>query len=460
VINFGLDRHLKENRRYYIFVCFLAVLIFGVYPEIILGTKTFAFRDFGLFGYAMAHYHRGSCLTGSLPFWNPYNNCGIPFLAQWNTITLYPFSVFYLLFPIPWSLNVFCLSHMLLGGLGMYRLAERWTQTEFGAFTAGVAYASNGLILSAVMWPNNMASLGWAPWVVLTFEDAVRHSGRRRILIAAGIAGIQMLAGAPEIASFTWIISSAVSCVLPWRQRRQIIVLMGRVAIIICLTLALSAIQLIPFLDLLMHSDRNTSFSAKEWTVPLWGILNFFVPLFRVSTDADVTFIANQSWVSSFYCGIAVTVLALLAAVSCKESRAVVLSGIAVLGLFLSFGDKAGVFSIFQVVCPLINLMRFPVKFVVLVVFCIPLLAAYGVKELSSGAPRSENLLGACACALFFMIQAILLAKSQPVTSEDFSLTMSSGVSRGLFLLTMLGILWACRKVRRKLIVWALHVAS
>jgi hypothetical protein len=53
------------------------------------------------------------------------NDCGLPFLAQWNTMTLYPLSLFYLLLPLSWSLGVFCLGHLFLGGMGMYFLSHR-----------------------------------------------------------------------------------------------------------------------------------------------------------------------------------------------------------------------------------------------------------------------------------------------------------------------------------------------
>ena len=55
---------------------------------------------------------RESFWRGEMPLWNPYNNCGLPFLAQWNTLALYPGSLFYLLLPLSWALGVFCLLHL------------------------------------------------------------------------------------------------------------------------------------------------------------------------------------------------------------------------------------------------------------------------------------------------------------------------------------------------------------
>src|SRR5207253_8580621 len=64
----------------------------------------------------LAFHHRESFWRGEVPLWNPLNDCGVPFLAQWNTIVLYPGSLFYLLLPLSWSLGVFCLAHLLVAG--------------------------------------------------------------------------------------------------------------------------------------------------------------------------------------------------------------------------------------------------------------------------------------------------------------------------------------------------------
>src|SRR5215813_8585045 len=64
----------------------LALAIFAAFPQVLLGIQTFVVRDFGFFAYPLAHFQRECFWRGELPLWNPYNNCGVPFLAQWNTM--------------------------------------------------------------------------------------------------------------------------------------------------------------------------------------------------------------------------------------------------------------------------------------------------------------------------------------------------------------------------------------
>src|ERR1041385_641806 len=133
------------------FAFVVAICIFVSYPEVVLGSHTFVFRDFGYFGYPVAFYHRQSFWRGEIPLWNPLNLFGLPFLAQWNTLVLYPGSLFYLLFPLTWSLAMFGLGHQFLAGLSMYLLSHRWTGNRLAASVAGMAFAFNGLTLNCLM---------------------------------------------------------------------------------------------------------------------------------------------------------------------------------------------------------------------------------------------------------------------------------------------------------------------
>ncbi len=188
------------------FFALLALCLFAAFPEVVLGSHTFYYRDFGHFAYPLAHYHRDCFWRGEIPLWNPYNSCGLPHLAQWNTMCLYPGALIYLLGPMPWALGLFSLAHLMLAGAGAYQLAHHWTGNRFAASIAGLAFAFNGFTLHAVMWPNNVAALAWAPWLWLLVGRACKEGGRT-ILLAALVGAMQMLAGAPEVILFTWAIA-------------------------------------------------------------------------------------------------------------------------------------------------------------------------------------------------------------------------------------------------------------
>ena len=256
----------------------LALLIFAAFPQVLLGLQTFVVRDYGFFAYPLAHFQQECFRRGELPLWDPYNNCGVPFLAQWNTMPLYPPSLIYLLLPLQWSLSFFCLLHLWFAGFGMYFLARRWTGNSFAATFAGVAFAFNGLTLNLLMWPSHIATLSWMPWVVLAVELAWREGGRK-IILAAFAGALQMLAGGPEIIFLTWILLLALwiqQLVKGESSRRA---MLWRFPLVVALVIVLAAAQLLPFLDLATHSQRSAGYADTRWSMPGWGWVNFLVPM-------------------------------------------------------------------------------------------------------------------------------------------------------------------------------------
>src|SRR3989442_475396 len=98
--------HSAEFFTFRRFAMGLAVLVMAGFIEVVFGWRSFFTRDFANFGYPLAYHVQQSYCAGEIPLWNPYNMAGLPFLAQWNTLALYPPSLIYILLPLPWSLNL------------------------------------------------------------------------------------------------------------------------------------------------------------------------------------------------------------------------------------------------------------------------------------------------------------------------------------------------------------------
>ena len=420
------------------FAAFLLLAFVLAFPGIWMGTETFFRSDYGVMAYPSAHYLRESLRAGELPLWNPLSNCGAPFLAQWGTMCLYPGSLFFVSLPMPWALGVFCLLHLWLGGLGARALAERWTGSRFAAAVAGTAFALNGASLACITWPNYCVALGWLPWIILLTEQAWREGGRK--LVLAALAGtMQMLTGVPELVVMTWGLLG-VMLIAEWVQSPKSKVqspsaheatephqapttsvslaptrgdgrgegagpaqpiapespnpsplitnhfsLLIRFAAVIALIAALSAAQLLPFFDLLAHSQRDAAYRDARWPMPPWGWANFLVPLFRYGQTPQGFWIQQgQEFLSSYYLGLAPLALALLAVWKLRERRVWLLAGATAFVLIMALGDAGFLYTALKNVLPGGGIARFPVKFVLLAAFTVPMLAAFGVAWLQS----------------------------------------------------------------------------
>lgn len=455
------------------FAVVLAALIFVCFPAVVAGFETFYFRDFGTFGYPLASYQKDCFWRGELPLWNPLNSCGVPFLAQWNTLTLYPPALFYLLFPLSWSLGMFNLAHLFWAGLGMYFLAHRWTGNRLAASVAGMAFAFNGLTWHSLMWPNNIAAFGWMPWVVLLVEKAWKKSESagceihppssvlhprfpiRPMALAALAGAMQMLSGAPEIILLTWVFVAMVWLAELVRgdvPRGRLVAVFACICVLVA---GLAAAQLLPFLDLLSHSQRDTGFTDANWVMPLGGWANYLVPLFHTFQGMGVFSQYGQYWTGSYYLGTAILALALMALLPFgrgRDRRAWMLTGVAFFGLVMAMGDHLGVYPTLKKMFPFMGFMRYPIKFVVLPTFAIPLLAALGVARLQNLSKEewviARRKLFQTGLVLLVAIAVISLWEwVYPIVQDDRGATVANAFVRAVFLVLFLVCFELLRRV-------------
>lgn len=366
------------------FGALLALALILTHPGIFFGTKSFFFRDYGVLGYGFVHHYREAILSGELPLWNPYSDCGAPFLAQWGTMVLYPFSLLMVILPMPWSLGFFCLLHFWIGGMGMRKLAIDLKLGQFAAALAGVLYIFNGATLSGLMWPNYAVVLGWLPWVLWSLRHAWT-SGGRWVLGAAVIGTMQMLSGVPEVILFTWFIA-LLWLLADWWHTGRSLKFFTRFAGVIVLVSGLSAAQLLPFFQMLDLSYRIAGFSTSNWSIPLWGWVNLFVPMIRqIMTFQGTFFQEGQQFISTYYCGATVLVLALVAVARSERKLRWLWAGVALLGMVLAMGGNLPGYEAVRTAIPVWSLIRFPVKFVYLAIPAIVLLAAFGWQAMATG---------------------------------------------------------------------------
>jgi hypothetical protein len=436
------------------FACLLLLLIAASFPALVTGSGTFFCRDFGLFTYPVTHWQQASWLRGEVPLWDPLNCCGIPFLAQWNTAVLYPPAWLCLMFPLSWSLGILFLGHLFLAGMGMYFLARRWTGGNFAAAAAGTAFTFSAVLLNCLLWTSNLAAMAWMPWVVLCVERAWTEGGRQTV-IAALVATIQMLAGAPELILLTWLLLAALlleffcTSANPFRWRT-----VGRFVMVVMLVGGLSAAQLLPFADLLAHSNRDANYTADDWSMPGWGLANFLIPLYRsCPTVFGIYTQPGQFWIFSYYPGIGAVTLALLACWRSRRTRVWLLALLTVLCLMLALGDNGFFYASLRRVLPQLSLMRYPIKFIALPALLIPLLAAFAIKSFM---PGTENQIPVRrrALILFLLLAAVIswliwTVHQHPATYASWHVTAQSGLTRLGFLFLILGLFVACGHIKR-----------
>jgi len=167
--------------------------------------------------------------------------------------------------------------------------------------------------------------------------------------------------------------------------------------------------------------------------MPLWGWANFLVPMFGCTPSVVGVYSQDsQQWTSSYYMGIATVAFALLAW-RARDARVKWLAGIALAGLVFALGDKAYVYAALKKILPVLGFIRFPIKYIVLAAFTLPLLAAFGVKAFRDliEQKRAKAWLDPMLMGLGIVVAGIvILARSHPIPGTLPQTITNSACSR------------------------------
>ncbi|MGV3773818.1 MAG: YfhO family protein [Verrucomicrobiales bacterium] len=427
-------------------ICFWPVLLSG---------ESFFYRDFGALAYPTTFYFKQSILQGDLPFWNPYSNSGAPFLAQWGTMMLYPFHYLLVILPLPWGLNFFCLLHLWWAGLGMYKLGHSLTSSSWGATVAGTAFVFNGITLSALTWPNYTVVLAWMPWVIyLSRKSWTTHA---KYIPWAALAGtMQMMSGAPEIILLTWLALGAIGLADLSTDKKQAGIVMGKLILIGLLVIGLSAAQLLPFYELVQSSQRQLGVNATKWSLPYWGWANFFLPMFHAfKTPEGTYFQEGQEFLASTFIGGGLLIASFLA-LRHRTALRVAIAGSLLFAALLALGPSGGLYNLIQHFVPGTGLIRYPVKAVYLVAFCVALLAGCFAADLQKEPEKQLSLFRKAIIALAVIFIGLLyIARAYPLPYDRWPDTLSNSIYRVIWAMAILALFILGKEMKSKL-----HVAQ
>lgn len=262
---------------------------------------------------AFGAYQYARLSQGQVPLWNPWNNGGMPFLADPQTAVFYPprlLTIALSRLAGGWSYHALELemaAHVLAFTLLMYLLLRRMTRHLAGSVPGALVAA---LISGYGGWtsgypPLQLAILEsgiWFPLAVLGVYEATatRPLRGRRALYSALALGLSWLAGHSQT---SWQLSLAVLAWAAWRAwerrlgRQQFLRLLALIALP---AFGLAAVQLLPGLEYLLLTGRaGLGYDAKGNGFPLRDLLQFLFP-------------AQLSLFSPLYIGIAGLVLVLI----------------------------------------------------------------------------------------------------------------------------------------------------
>jgi hypothetical protein len=365
----------------------LAALALVTFLPLVLGRVLFE-RDIQSYWWAEVETFVGTVAAGCWPVWDPWVTFGQPMLAKPDTQVLYPFTWLNLVLPLGLSYTVFVLTHLVLSGTGLFRLARRLGTGGGGAFVGAAVWMLSGPLVSMANVWHHFAGAAWMPWVLEAAESTCLSRGNSRHVLRWGLlTGLQVLAGSADTAAMTALVAAVLVArhlVTPGDGRWPRIRLAGGALAAVVLGLGLSAALWLPTLEVARRSARwSLPASAQQfWSLHPLSLLQLGLPLFVVDLPLQGDwrqrlFEGREPFLESVYLGLPALALA-AAALRGRARHASFLAGIGALSGLVALGRHTFFHPAAVRLFPFLAILRFPQKATILVALALALLAGLG----------------------------------------------------------------------------------
>ena len=402
----------------------LVVMLPGI-TQFPFPNQTAEFSDLVISHYPNAFYLKSAIKQfGVIPLWSPTILSGYPIFGNPLAGIWYPFGWLALVFPLPLGFNIMIILHLLIGGIGMYKLLSQEGVNRSGALFGGIAFAALPKLYAhyGAGHLTLLYAIPLTPWLLYTSirkNNQVHRQFSQKLLprltpLPAVVLALIILA------DVRWSVYAAVlwgmyvitkPTLLPphlkFRSNLQKIKVIIRlrlpdIPILIfqtVLAIMLAAPLLFPLLEYVGLSTRASLSSADffQYSLPVERLLGLFYPDFAGFHEYIL------------YPGIIVILLALPALIWKQVRFRKLFWGMtALLTLIFAMGTTFP-FLEFVAGIPFIGLLRVPSRALFLTGMALCMLASYGVHHIVKGVSEEERRhadLGLTALVVFMVLIA------------------------------------------------------
>lgn len=217
---------------------------------------------------------------GEIPLWNPYNFSGAPLLANFQSAVFYPLNIRYFIFPFlpTWVVLVFI--QPLLAGFFTYLYARKIGISSIASLFSSISYAFSLFMMVWLEYSTIGQVILWLPLSLFAIESLLEKREIKLMILYAFSLVFPLLAGHPQIFAYSFLFTLIYIWYRTKNKSKELKIVFTILSI---LALGISAIQLIPGIELIQNAARSShdyEFLINKILIQPWQLVMLFVPDF------------------------------------------------------------------------------------------------------------------------------------------------------------------------------------
>ncbi|HYK08738.1 MAG TPA: hypothetical protein VEW42_04550 [Candidatus Eisenbacteria bacterium] len=356
---------------------FLAVLLIGIFWQVFFKGYVFIAGDNFHLNIPLKYFFVDAFTHGYFPFWNPYMLGGMPFAAVLNLSVFNWLNVLYFIFPVPRALTIQAIIDLFLIGSFQFILLRSKNVSKTVSLIGGVCFMLSGTVF---VFTDHIAILDpiiYIPIIFLLMGYFFERRKLRFLFLSIFIQFLQILSGHPQITYYTMLFVSfyilSQHKLLLWKRIQYCIMY-------ILFSVGLASFQLIPFIELILHSNRPVgSLSyATSGSFDIAHLITIFFPTF-FGTKLFGNWWGSQTMLTG-YIGVASMLLLYLGIKYAQFREKSFYLFALVLSFLLSLGKFGLIYFLFYYFVPGWSSFRSPLDLLIFTTFFATLFVAQGVQ--------------------------------------------------------------------------------
>ena len=370
-----------------------------------------------------------------LPLWNPYNFSGNPHLASLQSGSFYPLNIIFYIFPYVIAWTIFILLQPILTGIFSFLFARELKLSVRSSIFSALVFAFSSYSSVWMEYGNIGHSIVWMPFVLwIIIKNLKQPSILKSIAISLSLA-FAIFAGYIQTAFYVFVFVLGFTIFhIFFLDKKDIFKKLSTFCLIFILPILISAMQLLPTLELIFQSARASYFHSS--------FLRLLIPPFHFVTVLVPDFFGNPAtrnyWITGtyiervMYVGVIPLIFIIYAFLKKQSSQFWFFVISAIVVLLLAFDTLIGrIIYSFQI--PFIS-TAVPTRIMFLFCFSASMIAGFGFESFINN-PNKKNILKAICFLGGIYLLTWIFVYIMPIIGKDISWVQNLQISKRNLLL-------------------------